>query len=160
MNYFHGKRECSLKTAKFIQKKMDTHSAETIFNGGMQFTAKVNGHDVNMDTGPADGGNDSAASPKRLMLASLAGCTGMDIVMILNKMKVNFSDFSINTEAQLSEEHPKIYNKVKLTYNIKLAENDKTKMEKAVLLSQDKYCGVSAMFKAFAELRWTIHYLS
>jgi len=74
-------------------------------------------------------------------------------------MKVSFSDFSIKVEAGLSEEHPRIYNKVKLTYIIKVEEHDKVKMEKAVLLSQDKYCGVSAMFKAFAELRWTIHYL-
>ena len=138
---------------------MDTHSSETIFNGGMQFTANVSGHDIVMDSRPADGGNDSGASPKRLMLASLAGCTGMDIVMILNKMKVSFSDFSIAVDAEVTDEHPRIYNKVKLTYNIKLAEEDKLKMEKAVLLSQDKYCGVSAMFRAFAELRWTVHYL-
>ena len=138
---------------------MDTHTSETVFNGGMQFTARISGHEVMMDAGPADGGKDSAASPKKLMLASLAGCTGIDIVSILNKMKVAFTDFSIKVEAELTEEHPRIYNKVKMTYMISVAENDKIKMEKAVLLSQDKYCGVSAMFKAFAELRWTIHYL-
>ena len=139
---------------------MDTHTIDTIFNGGMLFSAQVGGHTVPMDAGPSDGGMDDAPSPKKLMLASLSGCTGIDIVSILNKMKVSFSDFSIKAEAQLSEDHPRIYNKVKLTYIIKLAEHDKVKMEKAVLLSQDKYCGVSAMFKAFAELRWTIHYLS
>jgi putative redox protein len=138
---------------------MDTHTIDTVFNGGMQFSAKIGDHEVLMDAGPADGGMDDAPSPKKLMLASLAGCTGIDIVSILNKMKVVFTDFSIKVEAQLSEEHPRIYNKVKLTYVIKLEEHDKMKMEKAVLLSQDKYCGVSAMFKAFSELRWTVHYL-
>ncbi|MEJ7610184.1 MAG: OsmC family protein [Ferruginibacter sp.] len=138
---------------------MDTHTIDTAFTGGMQFNSSVSGHDIIMDAAPAEGGNDSGASPKKLMLASLAGCTGMDIVSILNKMKVPFSDFTIRAEAQLTEEHPRIYNKLKLTYNIKVAEHDKVKMEKAVILSQDKYCGVSAMFKAFANLRWTVHYL-
>ncbi len=138
---------------------MDTHIIDTIFLEGMQFESRVSGHKVLMDAGPPDGGLDSAPSPKKLMLASLAGCTGIDIVSILNKMKVPFSDFSIRVEAELSEDHPRIYNKVKLVYSIRLAEHDKVKMEKAVLLSQDKYCGVSAMFKAFAELRWSVHYL-
>ncbi len=138
---------------------MDTHHSESVFNGGMQFTATMSGHDIIMDAGTADGGKDSGASPKKLLLASLAGCTGIDIVSILNKMKTPFTDFSIKVEAELSEEHPRIYKKVKMTYVIRMDEHDKVKMEKAVLLSQDKYCGVSAMFKAFAELRWTIHYL-
>lgn len=125
----------------------------------MQFSAMIGSHEIIMDAGPADGGNDSGASPKKLMLASLAGCTGIDIVMILNKMKVTFSDFSIHTEAELTDKDPKIYNKVKLVYRIKVAEHDKMKMEKAVMLSQDKYCGVSAMFREFAELKWSVHYL-
>ena len=66
---------------------MITHSVSTVFNKNMAFTSTINGHDVLMDTSADDGGEDSAASPKRLMLASLAGCTGMDIVSILNKMK-------------------------------------------------------------------------
>ena len=159
MYLFSGQKESSRKSVKFIEKIMDTHSSDTVFNGGMQFTATISGHEVVMDSGREDGGKDSAASPKKLLLASLAGCTGMDIVMILDKMKVSYSDLRIHTEAQLSEEHPRIYNKVKLTYTIKMAETDKIKMEKAVALSQDKYCGVSAMFKAFADLQWTIHYL-
>ena len=138
---------------------MITHSVSTVFNKNMAFTAKVNGHNVLMDTTAADGGDDSGASPKRLMLASLAGCTGIDVVSLLNKMKVVFSDFSMDVEAELTEDHPKIYNKVKLTYKIKLAADDQAKMEKAVSLSQDKYCGVSAMFKAFAELEIEIVYI-
>ncbi len=139
---------------------MDTHTINTAFTAGMQFRSSLNGHEVVMDAGPEDGGNDTGASPKKMMLAALAGCTGIDIVTILNKMKVPFSAFSISVEAQLTEAHPRIYDHVKLTYTIQVAEVDKVKMEKAVILSQDKYCGVSAMFKAFADLRWTVHYLS
>ena len=138
---------------------MDTHTINTAFTAGMQFKASLNGYEVIMDTGLADGGNDTGASPKKMMLAALAGCTGMDIVTILNKMKVPFSAFTISVDAQLTEAHPRIYDHVKLAYTIRVAEQDKVKMEKAVILSQDKYCGVSAMFKAFADLRWTVHYL-
>lgn len=138
---------------------MATHSVSTVFNRNMSFTAKVSGHDVIMDTTADDGGDDSGASPKRLMLASLAGCTGMDVVSVLKKKKVNFSDFSMDVEAHVTEEHPKFYDIVKLTYKIKVAAEDQLKMEKAVALSQDKYCGVTAMFKAFSKLETEIIFL-
>jgi len=131
---------------------MITHSLTTIFNKNMAFTANINGHDVVVDTTADDGGEDTGPSPKRLMLASLAGCTGMDVVSILNKMKVAFSNFSIHIDADVTGEHPKIYNHVKITYTIKMALKDRPKMEKAVALSQEKYCGVSAMFRAFAKM--------
>jgi putative redox protein len=138
---------------------MTTHSVTTVFNKNMAFTADINGHKVLMDTTADDGGDDSGPSPKRLMLASLAGCTGIDIVSILNKMKVEFSDFSIGVHAALTNAHPKTYNHVKITYKIKLAPEDKTKMIKAVGLSTEKYCGVFAMFKTFAKMDTEIDYL-
>ncbi len=138
---------------------MTTHLVSTEFNGKMAFTADINGHKILMDTTAEDGGEDGGPSPKRLMLASLAGCTGIDIVSILNKMKVEFSDFSIGVHAALSADHPKIYNLVKITYKIRLAEDDKSKMIKAVQLSTEKYCGVFAMFSSFAKMDTEIDYL-
>ncbi len=138
---------------------MDTHSVSTFFGSGMASTATIGNHQVHMDTTADNGGSDSGPGPKRLMLASLAGCTGIDIVSILNKMKVNFSDLTIDTDATLTETHPKTYNQVKITYKIKLAETDRAKMEKAVSLSEEKYCGVMAMFKAFATVEKEIVWL-
>ncbi len=138
---------------------MTKHTLNTVFNKNMAFTATINGHSVVMDTIADDGGDNSGPSPKRLMLASLAGCTGMDVVSLLNKMKVSFSNFSIDIEAAVTEEHPMIYNQVKLIYKIKTDPVNKSKMEKAVALSQEKYCGVSAMFRAFAELKTEIEYI-
>lgn len=125
----------------------------------MAFTANISGHNLVMDTNADDGGDDTGPSPKRLMLASLAGCTGVDIVSILNKMKAPFSHFNIVVEGSLTDEHPKIYNKVKLVYTIKIDTADRNKMEKAVSLSQDKYCVVAAMFRSFATLETEIIYL-
>ena len=138
---------------------MITHSVQTEFKSGMQFISPVGNHSIKMGAGEADGGNDSGASPKKLMLSSLAGCTGIDIVSILNKMKVPFTDFSIQTEGDLTDEHPKIYDTVRIVYSIRIAEEHRDKMEKAVNLSKDKYCGVSAMFSAFAKLDWEIKFL-
>ncbi len=135
---------------------MTTHTVKTVFNDHMAFTANINGHDIRMDSTADDGGEDSGPSPKRLMLASLAGCTGMDIVPLLIKMKVPFSNFSISINADVSEEYPKIYNRVKITYTIKMAITDKPKLEKAIALSQEKYCSVSAMFRSFAKLETEI----
>ena len=138
---------------------MNSNFVTTSFSGGMAFNANINNHHVIIDTGSDDGGNDSGPGPKRLMLASLAACTGMDIVSILNKMKVKYSDLSIDTEGILTEEYPKIYSYVKVTYKIKLAETDQEKMEKATKLSEDKYCGVMSMFKAFARVETEIIFL-
>lgn len=134
---------------------MATNSVTTVFKHNMLFSAQVSGHNVLMN----DGDDDSGASPKQMMLASLAGCTGMDVVSMLRKMKVEFSDYSMDVEAELTDEHPRIYNKVKLTYKIKVAAEDQSKVDKAIALSKEKYCGVSAMFAAFADLTFEIIYL-
>lgn len=128
------------------------HTVRTVYNDKMAFTADISGHKVLMDTTEDDGGENKAPSPKRMMLAALTACTGMDIVPMLNKMKVPFSDFSVEVDATVADDYPKIYNKVKLTYKIKMAEEHRPKMEKAVSLSQEKYCSVSAMFRYFAKM--------
>ena len=138
---------------------MTTQKISSKYNGGMDFTHSISKHEFHTDGSVVDGGKDSAHGPKRLMLRSWAGCTGIDVVSILDKMKVDFSDFSIEVEARLTDEHPKIYDKVTVTYHIKLAEADQAKMQKAVNLSVEKYCGVMAMFKKFAEVDTKIEYL-
>jgi putative redox protein len=139
---------------------MATNSIESVHKGGMNFTTLINGHSIIVDLAKTGGGNDEGTSPKILMLVSLAGCTGVDVVSILNKGRVKFSDFTINIDAHLTEEHPKIYDDVTITYNIKVNKSDEVKVEKAVILSQDKYCGVSEMFRAFAKLSHKIVFRS
>lgn len=138
---------------------MGSNKISSVYKGGMAFTTQINGHDITIDLSKASGGNDLGTSPKILMLVSLAGCTGVDVVGILNKMKVNFSDFTINVEAHLTEEHPKIYDDVAVIYSIKVDKANEDKVKRAVDLSQDKYCGVSEMFRAFVKLSSKIVYL-
>lgn len=139
---------------------MATNTINSVYGGGMSFKSNVKEHDVIIDIDKAGGGNDLGTSPKILMLVSLAGCTGLDVVGISNKMKVSFSDLSIKIHAHLTETDPKIYDDVIVTYTIKVDKKNEGKVQKVVTLSQDKYCDVSEMFRAFAKLSHTIEFLS
>ena len=138
---------------------MADHVVTTRFEGGMRFTSHLDNHTIIIDTPENDGGTDMGPRTKKLMLSSLAGCTGIDVVSMLNKMRVEFSDFSMDIEADLSEETPKTYTDVKITYIIKVQEADQEKVKKAVTLSKEKYCGVSAMFSQFANMDYEIIFL-
>lgn len=134
---------------------MTTHSLVLSHTDGLEFKTQINGMDLILDGSATNPG----IGPKKLLLAALAGCTAMDVVSILEKMKVEFSDFSIFVEAPLSEEHPKIYSAYTLVYYIKVDKQNEEKVLKAVNLSKEKYCGVSAMLSASAPIKFTIEYL-
>ncbi|KAF5082479.1 Protein YhfA [anaerobic digester metagenome] len=113
----------------------------------MRFETEINGHKLIIDAGEDNGGTNQGPRPKQLMLAALAGCTGMDVVGILKKMRVDFTDFSIEIEANQTEEHPKHYDAMKVIYKFKGNNLDMEKLQKAVSLSEERYCGVSAVYK-------------
>ncbi|MEY8849548.1 OsmC family protein [Psychroserpens sp. XS_ASV72] len=136
-----------------------SHKVITHWKGNMQFDSdNPSGKTLLMDTSQEHGGHNSGLSPKALMLSSLAGCTGLDVVSILKKMKVKFSDFRIDTYGELTEEHPKYYHSVNVEYHFYGDQLDKGKLEKAVNLSVEKYCGVMEMFRQFADVKIEILY--
>jgi len=96
-------------------------------------------------------------SPKKLLLVGLAGCTGIDIVSLLEKMRVEFSQFYIKVDANLTEEHPKVYKEIEIIYFIKSEQTNQEKIQKAIDLSMQKYCGVSAMLGKTAEIKDVLH---
>lgn len=122
----------------------------------MAFDGFVNGHTIRIDANESVGGHNTGPRPKSLMLLALAGCTAMDVVSILNKMRMPYDDFSIDVESSKTEEHPVVYTDFKIVYRFKGKQLDKEKIEKAVNLSQEKYCGVSAMYKLIAPLSFEI----
>lgn len=105
-----------------------------------------------------DNGDTVGFSPKALMLSSLAGCSGLDVVSLLKKMRAEVKDFKIIVEAELTDEHPKYYHKVKVDYHFGDANLQTAKIEKAVNLSVERYCGVMEMFRQFAKIETEIHY--
>jgi len=139
---------------------MTLQKTESTWIEGMAFENTIDGHKFTVDAVEKFGGKDKGPTPKPLLLASLSGCTGMDVVSILKKMKQEFSWFNIKVEGDLGEEHPKTFENIRLTYQFKASDNlDDAKVRKAVTLSQDQYCGVSAMLKKVSNLTWEIEYL-
>jgi len=126
----------------------------------MAFETEVSGHKILLDADESVGGDDKGPRPKPLMLASLAGCTGMDVISILKKMQLPYTYFNIDVEADLTEEHPKQYSAIKVIYEFKKSDNlDEKKVEKAVNLSQERYCGVSALLKKAIDVDYEIRYI-
>jgi len=122
-------------------------STKIQWTGNMSFETELFGHKMVLDAGTDNGGEDKGPRPKILMLTALAGCTGMDIVSILKKMRVEVDDLQIFVEGDLTEEHPKYYKKMHVIYQFKGKNLPMDKLEKAVSLSDEKYCGVSALYK-------------
>jgi putative redox protein len=103
-----------------------------------------------------DGSTENGFGPKALLLSALAGCSGIDLVDILEKMKVQFSGLTIEAEAEQTDEHPKVFKEIMVTYAIRTAEENKEKIKKAIDLSLDKYCGVAAMLKKNSPISYKI----
>jgi len=135
------------------------HIVTTQWKQNLQFESdNPSGHSVIMDTSVENKGNGSGLSPKAMMLSSLAGCSGLDVISVLNKMKVTLDDFKIIVTGKLTEEHPKYYHSVTVAYHFYGSNLVKEKLKKAVDLSVEKYCGVMEMFRKFAIVNIELHY--
>ena len=113
----------------------------------MAFEADIDGHKIMMDASPGVGGENKGPTPKPLLLASLGGCTGMDVVSIARKMRQEITGFEIELTGEIEEEFPKPYSGIHLIYKFSGKDLDKEKLDKAVNLSQDRYCGISATLR-------------
>lgn len=134
------------------------HTVKSKWKNKMVFENQIDNHTLRIDTN-GDLGDDSGPSPKKLLLAALAGCTGMDVVSLLKKMRVSIEDFEMDVEADLTKIHPKVYNEIRLIYRFSGDNLKKEKIEKAVQLSQEKYCGVSAMLRKNSPIIYRIEYI-
>ncbi len=127
---------------------MEKKSAYIKQVNGITFVGKTNSnHWITMD-GPKDfGGSDAGIRPKELLLLALGGCTSSDVVSILNKKRIKLDDYEIKLDAEVSDEHPKVFTKINIEYIFYgngIAPKD---VERAIELSQTKYCGVTRMLE-------------
>jgi putative redox protein len=118
----------------------------------MAFEADVDGFKIMVDTEPEQGGKNYGPPAKKLTLVSLAGCTGMDVISILRKMKMEPDYFNVSVEGELTDEHPKYYYRIHIIYELKGKDIEREKVEKAVNLSLDRYCGVNALLRFGAQI--------
>lgn len=137
-----------------------THTVSCTWRENMTFESDVLGHKITLDADESVGGNDRGPRPKPLVLSALAGCTGMDVISILKKMRLEPTFFDMEVEGTLIDDYPKNYEKIHLTYLFKQSDElNKDKVTKAVDMSQEKYCGVSALLRKGCELTFEIRYI-
>lgn len=130
-----------------------TNHITTKWLGKMAFESNnPSGLNLTIDAGSEDGGESKGFRPKALMLSSLAGCSGLDVASLIRKMKLEVDEFTIETIGHLTDEHPKIYDAVRIEYHFHGSNLKEEKLQRAVDLSIDKYCGVTEMFRGFAKL--------
>lgn len=130
----------------------DKHIIKTEWKGDMAFESDINGHKLIMDATTEGGGKDSGPSPKKLMLVALSGCTGMDVVSILKKMRIDIEKCNIEVQGDVTDENPKQYYKMHVIYEFTGKKLPLDKLEKAVRMSEETYCGVGALYRKSIEV--------
>ncbi len=128
------------------------HQVELEWKHDLSFNVGVDEHLIVLD-GIDD---NKGLCPKPLMLASLAGCTAMDVVSILKETRTKFKKFEVQVAGELSREKPQTYVKVHITYHFTGEGLDEARIHDAVALSVNEQCGVLMMFKKFAEVSYEI----
>lgn len=129
------------------------HKVVTEWKGNMAFESKLPDGKIKIDLPEDKGGNGNGMRPKALMLASLAGCSGLDVASLMKKMRLKVADFKIETEGFLTDTEPQVYDKVTVTYHFYGSNLNEEKLNRAVELSVEKYCGVMHMFRSFADVK-------
>jgi putative redox protein len=134
---------------------------ETILNwtGDMSFETELDGHKLIVDADENVGGHNLGMRPKKLMLTALAGCTAMDVISLLKKMRVEPEVFNVRVDGTLTDEHPKYYKSMHIVYEFKGDNLPLDKLQKAIELSQEKYCGVSALYQKAIPITYEIRIL-
>lgn len=135
---------------------MAQHEIDTFWMGKMQFNAAVAGHTIVMDAPERAGGEDTGPIPKPFILVALSGCTGMDIVALLRKAKLEVGSLNIHVTGELSKQAPIEYVSIHLVYELAADESMKEQVLKVIHDSQHKYCGVSNMLKKALPVTWDI----
>lgn len=126
---------------------MTKHSITTHWRGNTNFETDLDGHTIAIDLSKESGGEDKGPRPKKLALVAATGCTGIDVIDILKKMRVDVKAFKLHIDAEVSENHPVTYTSMHLVYEFESNENDASKIERACKMSFDNYCGITALYK-------------
>ena len=131
-------------------------NATVRWTSGLQFRGTAeSGPAITLDATPEHGGGGGGPSPMETVLLALGGCTGLDVVSILTKMRAPLEGLEINIMAERAEEHPRIFTRIALEYVFAGAGLRSEQVGRAVELSQTKYCSVSAMLRRSAELTYS-----
>ena len=136
---------------------MAHNTVTTVWKENMVFESDNPSEETLFMDAPDEGIENKGLRPKALMLSSLAGCSGLDVVSLLKKMRAEVDDFKMVVHGELTEEHPRYYHKVVVEYHFYGSDLQEDKINKAVKLSVDQYCGVMEMFRQFAKVTTEVY---
>jgi putative redox protein len=131
--------------------------SEVVWQSKMHFIGELEGYELPIDADVAVGGQD--LGPKPLLLTALAGCTGMDVINSLRKMRLEPKPFKVLAAGDVAAVHPKVFTHIHLSYRL-AGDLPRDQVEKAIKLSQDRYCPVSAMLKQVVPIEWDLTIVS
>jgi putative redox protein len=135
-------------------------TVRSLLTGQMQFTAKAgSGHGVVLDAAESDGGDDAGFRPMELLLAGLAGCTGMDVIAILRKKRQQVTGYEVLVRGVRAETHPMVFTEIEVEHVVTGRHIDPTAVARAIELSAGRYCGAGAMLGQSAKLTHTYRVL-
>jgi len=137
---------------------MANNTVTTVWKENMLFESDNPSGEILFMDAPDEGIENKGLRPKAMMLSSLAGCSGLDVVSLLKKMRAEVDDFKMIVQGDLTDEHPKYYHKVHVEYHFYGSNLQQDKINKAVTLSVDRYCGVMEMFRQFAEVTTEVYF--
>lgn len=131
-------------------------ATEVTWKGDMSFEAETESdHKVWMDMAEKSGGHDKGPRPGELVLVSLAGCTAVDVVIILKKLREQLDDLEVIVNSEKVDKHPRVYKKIEIEFRLKGKNLKEENVEKAIQLSLDKYCSVKTMLEKTAEISYS-----
>ncbi|HWU42728.1 MAG TPA: OsmC family protein [Bdellovibrio sp.] len=131
-------------------------SCSTKWSQSLHFEAEVRGHHFHMDAKKEAGGTDQGPSPKEVLLASICACSGMDVVSILQKMRLDLRHCEVNAATETVPSHPAIFKEVHVEYQVTCPDAKPEQVLRAVTLSMTKYCGVSAMVAPTSPISYSV----
>ncbi|HAF08201.1 MAG: OsmC family protein [bacterium] len=132
-----------------------TKKVEVEWKEDLRFFSKKGEYEIVMNSSKDEEVMKNNFSPMELLLVSLAGCTGMDVISILKKMRQDVKNFKVTVTGERADEHPKIYTRINIHYHFEGSGIEKDKVERAIELSYNKYCSVSAMLKKSSDMSYT-----
>jgi len=131
--------------------------SKVVWQDGMAFEAHLDGFTFTLDAAESVGGRNLGPKPKGLTLTSLAGCTAMDVISILTKMRVPVDGFEVSVDGTSTGEHPKRFSEMTIHYRFTGTDLPLDRLQRAVQLSEERYCGVSATLKPAVAISSRIH---
>lgn len=133
-------------------ENQNMENASVTLAGGLHFVGGIDGFRVDLDAEESVGGQGAGAQPLRLLLLGMAGCTAMDVISVLRKKRQEVSHLEVEARGTRVDEHPRVYDRIEVVYRVRGREVDSKAVERAIELSETRYCPVIAMIGEVTEL--------